>query len=135
MLDMISISRSNVVEVVSNFYERETEFHEQVVSYQTPVSTSKCCTLNDTDSCAKPSLNDANNTSKNINIFPSQDSESTILRHKVPSPVSPAKRKRSSDSKPNKKGKVKSKSEPSDSKQSTLTRFFKKVIPEILGGT
>ncbi|WVZ07015.1 hypothetical protein V8G54_020361 [Vigna mungo] len=135
MLDMISISGSNVVEAVSNFYERETEFHEQVISCQTPVSTSKCCTLNDTDSFAKPSLNNANNTSKNINIFPSQDSKSTILRHKVPSPVSPAKRKRSSDSKPNKKGKVKAKSEPSDSKQSTLTRFFKKVIPEIPGGT
>ncbi|XP_047153019.1 DNA ligase 6 isoform X1 [Vigna umbellata] len=135
MLDMISISGSNVVEAVSNFYERETEFHEQVISCQTPVSTSKCCTLNDTDSFAKPSLNNANNTSKNINIFPSQDSKSTILRHKVPSPVSPAKRKRSSDSKPNKKGKAKAKSEPSDSKQSTLTRFFKKVIPEIPGGT
>jgi len=135
MLDMISISGSNVVEAVSNFYERETEFHEQVISCQTPVSTSKCCTLNDTDSLAKPSLNNANSTRKNIDIFSSQDSKSTILRHKVPSPISPAKRKRSSDSKPNKKGKVKAKSEPSGSKQSTLTRFFRKVTPEIPGGT
>lgn len=135
MLDIISISGSNVVEAVSNFYERETEFHEQVISSQTPVSTSKCCTLNDTDSLVKPSLNNTHNTCKNADIFPSQDSKLTILRPKAPSPISPAKRKRSSDSKQNKKGKVKAKSEPSGSKQSTLTRFFSKVTPEMPGGT
>ncbi|CAJ1842765.1 unnamed protein product [Sphenostylis stenocarpa] len=139
MLDMISISGCNVIEAVSNFYERETEFHEQVISCQTPVSTSNFCASNDTDSLAKPSLNNTNNTCKNIDIFPSQGSKLAILRHKVPSPISPAKRKRSSDSKQNKKGKatakVKTKSEPSGSKQSTITRFFSKVIPEMSGGT
>ncbi|KAG4378181.1 hypothetical protein GLYMA_18G292900v4 [Glycine max] len=134
LLDLISISGSNVIEAVSNFYERETEFHEQVISCQTPVSTSKCCSLNGMDSLAKPCLN-TNNTGKNIDIFPSQDSKLTNLRHTVPSPISPAKRKRSTDSKQNKKAKVKAKSEPSGSKQATITRFFSKVIPEMPGGT
>lgn len=85
------------------------------------------------DSLAKPCLN-TNNTGKNIDIFPSQDSKLTNLRHTVPSPISPAKRKRSTDSKQNKKAKVKAKSEPSGSKQATITRFFSKLIPEMPGG-
>uniref|UniRef100_K7K7A2 DNA ligase ATP-dependent N-terminal domain-containing protein n=1 Tax=Glycine max TaxID=3847 RepID=K7K7A2_SOYBN len=124
---------SNVVEAVSNFYKRETEFHEQVISCQNPVSTPKGCSLN-TDSLAKPCLN-TNNTGKNINIFSSQDSKLNNLRHTVPSPISPAKRKRSSDSKQKKKKpKVKARSEPSGSKQATITRFFSKLIPEMPGG-
>ncbi|TKY64827.1 DNA ligase 1 [Spatholobus suberectus] len=134
VLDLISISGSNVVEAVSNFYERETEFHEQVNSCQTSVSTSKCCPLNDTDSLAKSCLN-TKNTGKNIDIFPSQDTKLTNLRHTVPSSISPAKRRRSSESKQNKKVKVKAKSESSGSKQSTITRFFSKVMPEMSGGT
>ncbi|KAG5079525.1 hypothetical protein JHK86_003590 [Glycine max] len=128
------ISGSNVVEAVSNFYKRETEFHEQVISCQNPVSTPKGCSLN-TDSLAKPCLN-TNNTGKNIDIFSSQDSKLNNLRHTVPSPISPAKRKRSSDSKQKKKKKpkVKARSEPSGSKQATITRFFSKLIPEMPGG-
>ncbi|KAK7394186.1 hypothetical protein VNO78_14707 [Psophocarpus tetragonolobus] len=127
LLDLISISGSNFVEAVSNFYEHETKYHDQVISCQTPV-------IDVADSPTKPCLN-TNNTCKNIDIFPSQDSKFTMLRRTVPTPISPAKRKRSSDSKQNKKSKVKAKSAPSDSKQSTITRFFSKVTPEMHGGT
>ncbi|XP_057436491.1 DNA ligase 6 isoform X2 [Lotus japonicus] len=133
VLDLISISGSNIVEAVSNFYERETEFHDQVNSSQTSVSTSKCCSSDDTDSLPKSCLN-TNSTPLNVDIFPSQDSKLTKLRNTVPSRISPAKRK-SSESKPNKKVKVKAKSESSGSKQSTITRFFGKVTPEVPGGT
>lgn len=142
VLDLISISGSNVVEAVSNFYERETEFHEQVNSCQTPVSASKCCdSSNDTDSLPKPcpSTKMSNHpnvvTHKSFDIFPSQDSKLANLRHTVPSRISPAKRKRGSESKPNKKVKVKAKSESSGSKQPTITKFFGKVMPEMPGGT
>ncbi|XP_029127986.1 DNA ligase 6 [Cajanus cajan] len=137
LLDLIGISGTNVVEAVSNFYERETEFHEQVNSCKAPVSTSKCCTLNDTDSLKKPCPN-TNDASKNINIFPSQDTTKiTNLKRTVPSPISPAKRKRSNESKQNKivKTKAKAKSEPSGAKQPTITRFFSKVMPEAPGST
>lgn len=134
LLDLINVSGVNVVEAVSNLYERETEFHEQLDSCQTPVSTSKCCSLNEADSPSKPCLY-TNNTSKNIDIFPSQETKSTKPRRVVPNPISPAKRKKGSESKQKKKAKAKAKSEPSDSKQFTITRFFSKVMPEIPGGT
>lgn len=126
VLDLISISGSNVVEAISNFYERETEFHQQAFSCQASVSLSNCCTLTDTDSPLKASLN-TNNTHISVDIFPSQDSKLANLRYTVPSRISPSKRKRSSESKANKKGKVKAKSESSGSKQPTITRFFSKV--------
>ncbi|KAK7295752.1 hypothetical protein RJT34_18664 [Clitoria ternatea] len=133
MLDLISISGSNVIEAVSNFYERETEFHEQVKSSQTPVTTPECCSPKDTGSLSKSCLNA--NTYKNVDIFPSQGSKLIKLKHTVPSPISPAKRKRNSESKPNKKVKARAKLESSGSKQFTITKFFNKVTLEIPGGT
>ncbi|XP_061338342.1 DNA ligase 6 isoform X2 [Gastrolobium bilobum] len=134
VLDLISISGSNVVEAVSNFYERETEFHQQVYSSQTSVSMSKCCSSSDTDSLSKTCIN-TNKTYSNVDIFPSQESKLTNLRHTVPNRFSPAKRKKSSESKPNKKVKARAKSESSGSKQPAITRFFSKVLPDMPGST
>lgn len=134
MLDLISFSGSNVVEAVSNFYERETEFHEQVKSDQISVSPSKCCSSNDTDPLSKSCLN-TNNTYRNVNIFPCQDSKLTNLRHTVSSHISPSKRKRGSESKSNKKVKVNAKTESCGSKQSTITKFFSKAMPVMRGCT
>ncbi|KAE9595182.1 hypothetical protein Lal_00009269 [Lupinus albus] len=150
LLDLISISGNNVVEAVSYFYERETEFHQQALSCQASVSLSKCCTLTKSDSPSKACLNTNNtpenvdispiqgsnclnikDTPKNVVIFSSQDSKSANLRHTaVPSCVSPAKKKRGSASKPSKKVKVKAKSESSSSKQFTITKFFSKALPK-----
>ena len=130
VLELISISGSNVVEAVSNFYERETEFHKQVFSCQTSASMAKCCSSSDTDSLSKTCLN-TNSTIRNVDVFPSQDSKLTNLRYTVPSQISPAKRNKSSESKPSKKVKVKAKSQSSGSKQSTITKFFSKVLPEM----
>ncbi|KAK2415254.1 DNA ligase [Trifolium repens] len=137
MLDLISISGSNIVEAVSNFFERETEFHEQVNSGQTSVPTPRCCSSNDasTSPISKSNLNDTNNTFKKCNIFPSQDSKMVNLRHPLPNQISPSKRKRSSETKSNKKVKVKAKSESSGSKQATITKFFSKAMPVMPGDT
>ncbi|OIW05496.1 hypothetical protein TanjilG_27626 [Lupinus angustifolius] len=150
LLDLISISENNIVEAVSYFYERETEFHQQALSCQASVALSKCCTLTESDSPSKACLNTNNdhnffdispiqgpiclntkNTPKNVVIFSSQDSKSANLRHTaVPSSISPAKKKRGSASKPSKKVKVKAKSESSSSKQFTITKFFSKALPK-----
>lgn len=127
VLELISNSGSNVVEAVSNFYECETEFHEQVFSGQASVATSTCLS-NDTDSLSKPPLV-KNNSCISVDISPSQTSKLSILRHSVPSRTPPAKRKRNSERKLNKKVKVNTKSESSGPKQSTLTKFFTKVLP------
>ncbi|MED6146118.1 hypothetical protein PIB30_031601 [Stylosanthes scabra] len=130
MLELISIAGSNVVEAVSKFYECETEFHKQAFSCQTS-SVSKCSSPNDIGSPSKAILN-SSSTTKNIDVFPSQGSTKlTNLKHTVPIQVSPAKRNKSSGSKANKKAKVKAKSQSqlSDSKQSTITNFFSKVLP------
>lgn len=129
VLDLINISGSNVVEAVSYFLERETEFHEQVNSGQSSVPTPKCCSSNDTSPISKSNIN-TNTTFKKLDIFPSPDSKFTTLRHTLPNHISPSKRKRRSESKPNKKVNVKAKSESSGSKQSTITKFFSKAMPK-----
>ncbi|CAK8542670.1 unnamed protein product [Lathyrus sativus] len=140
MLDLISISGSNIVEAVSNFFERETEFHEQVNSGQTSVPTPRCCPSNDSSPISKSNLNNTNSPLRNLDIFPSQvskltNSKLTKLRHALPNQISPSKRKRSSESRPNKKVKVQAKSESSGSKQATITKFFSKAMPKIPGDT
>jgi DNA ligase-1 len=137
MLDLISISGSNIVEAVSNFFEREIEFHEQVNLGQTSVPAPRCCSSNDTSTSpiSKSNHNDTNNTSKKCDIFPSQDSKMVNLRHPLPNQISPSKRKRSSETKSNKKVKVKAKSESSGSKQATITKFFSKAMSVMPGDT
>lgn len=151
MLDLISISGSNVVEAVSNFFERETEFHEQVNSSQTPVPTHRSCSSNDTSPLSKSNLksfssndaspfsksnlNNTNSTTKKLDLFRSQESKLTNLRKALSNQISPSKRKKGSESKSNKKVKVKAKSESSGSKQATITKFFGKAMPVMPGDT
>lgn len=127
VLELLSNSKSNVVEAVSNFYERETEFHEQVFSCETSISTPSC--LSNSDSPLKPPVV-TDDTCRTVDTFPSQDSKLSIPRHSVTSSILPAKRKRNSERKTNKKVKVNAKSESSGPKQSTITKFFTKVLPE-----
>ncbi|KAF7822283.1 DNA ligase 6 isoform X2 [Senna tora] len=131
VLELISNSGSNVVEAISNFYERETEFHEEVFSCQTSVSASAC--LSNSDSLSKPPVAPVvtDNTCKSVDIFPSQNSKLSTQRHSVASSVLPAKRKRNSERKINKKVKVDAKSDSSGPKQSTITKFFTKVLPGV----
>ncbi|XP_054810637.1 DNA ligase 6-like isoform X2 [Prosopis cineraria] len=132
VLELISNARGNVVEAVSDFYERETDFHDQVFSCQTSdsVSSSKCLS-NDNDLLSKPPVV-SSKTCMNVDILPSQDFKLSTLRHTVASNISPAKRKRNSERKLTKKVRVNAKSESSGPKQSSITKFFTKILPDII---
>ncbi|KAJ7975786.1 DNA ligase [Quillaja saponaria] len=132
IVDLISSSGWNIVEAVSNFYECETEFHMQVFSCQTLVSTSQSqsCSVDNSLSLPKPSVV-TKTPEKNVDICPTQDSKSPNLRYTVKSSTSAAKRKRNSVNKPNKKMKKNSKLESSGSKQPTITRFFGKLMSDV----
>ncbi|KAI9085587.1 hypothetical protein K1719_032430 [Acacia pycnantha] len=129
VLELISDARGNVVEAVSNFYERETEFHDQVFSCQTSVSASTCLS-NDSDFLSKPPAV-SSKTCMSVDISPSQNFKLSTPRNSVASSISPAKRKRNSKRRLNNKVKVHTKSESSGSRQSMITKFFTKAMPDI----
>ncbi|KAJ0042140.1 hypothetical protein Pint_18689 [Pistacia integerrima] len=103
MLDLISNSGKNIVDAVSNFYEHETEFYEQILLRAFP----------------QPSV--SNLLGKGF--------KSPNAKQSIKSSVSPGKRKKSITSKPNKKVKKTSKIESSGPRQSTITSFFNKRLP------
>uniref|UniRef100_A0A9I9CY62 DNA ligase n=1 Tax=Cucumis melo TaxID=3656 RepID=A0A9I9CY62_CUCME len=126
ILDLISSSGRNVVDAVSNFYERETEFYEHVSTL--------------TDICPKyPSkISDSPFT------FPATDNKKVVILGKVDtssghaskssSPrgtaktkTSPGKRKRNFQDKPKNKSRKNLSLHSGGSKQSTITKFFRKA--------
>ncbi|XP_028785526.1 DNA ligase 6-like isoform X2 [Neltuma alba] len=129
VLELISNARGNVVEAVSSFFERETEFHDQVFSCQTSVSASTC--LSDGSDLLSIAPVVSSKTCLSVDISPSQDFKLSAPRNSVASSISPAKRKRNSERKLNKKVKVHTKSESSGPKQSRITKFFTKALPDI----
>ncbi|KAK3218320.1 hypothetical protein Dsin_012290 [Dipteronia sinensis] len=168
MLDLINSSGRNIVDAVSNFYERETEFHEQVSACSTSVSTSQTSLLKDYASALKPnsvkgfacgtvgtvslsqnyksiSLNESAsalklNSVKSIphesvsSISLSQNYKSPNTKPSIKSSISPGKRKKNTNNRPKKKVKVSSKMETGGSKQSTITKFFNKILPNMSQG-
>ncbi|KAF3443459.1 hypothetical protein FNV43_RR13141 [Rhamnella rubrinervis] len=54
MLDLIGSSGRDIVEAVSTFYERETEFHEQVSGCKASTSTSQISSLDECATLLKP---------------------------------------------------------------------------------
>lgn len=117
ILDLISNWGTNIVEAVSSFYERETEFYEQINARNTSTS--------------KESKEDQHHE-----VPQHKDSKSPYTRNLIESPnkrsstnitVSPGKQKSNVDNKPNKKKRTTSKIESSGSKQSTITSFFGKA--------
>ncbi|KAK1556406.1 hypothetical protein Q3G72_004547 [Acer saccharum] len=168
MLDLINSSGRNIVDVVSNFYERETEFHEQFSACSTSVSTSQTSLLKDSASALKlnsvkgftcgivgtvslsqdyksNSLNESafalkRNSVKSIpresmsSISLSQNYKSPNTKRSIKSSISPGKRKKNTNNKPKKKVKVSLKMETGGSKQSTITKFFNKILPSMSQG-
>ncbi|KAF3444323.1 hypothetical protein FNV43_RR14013 [Rhamnella rubrinervis] len=94
MLDLIGSSGRDIVEAVSTFYERETEFHEQVSGCKASTSTSQISSLDECATLLKPN---------NIESVPYV---------KIGIPLSAE----------------------SGSKQSTVTRFFNKVLSDVSQG-
>ncbi|KAK9271968.1 hypothetical protein L1049_002335 [Liquidambar formosana] len=133
LLDLLSSSGRNVVEAVSNFFERETEFHEQVIACTTSVSTSQPISLNDSALVSK--LGSVNSSPHGSVELPRiEDHKSPNKMHSIKSIVSPGKRKKTPENKPNKKVKINSILESSGSKQSTITRFFGKLVTNVSQG-
>lgn len=139
ILELISCSGRNVVEAVSNFYERETEFYEQAAPIcVTPISISQSCSFNNSESGSQsepPLLTShagflKSSQSSKGGIYLSQGRKAPTMKLSTKSSVSPGKRKKTNPSKPNKKVKSNSKLDPSGPKQSTITRFFTKVLPD-----
>ncbi|KAL7190750.1 hypothetical protein ACSBR2_022933 [Camellia fascicularis] len=148
MLDLLSGSGGNIVEAVSNFYERETEFHEQVVTFASSASTMQTNPLNESASLAKPCS--VNSPPRNANVSLGQIFKSPSMRNVTKSSPSPGKKRRNVDNKPNKKARrnsslesSNSKQQPnkkarrnsslesSNSKQPTITSFFTKLAPKV----
>lgn len=127
MLDLLSCSDGNVIEAVSNFYERETEFREQVIGHTNSVCTSQTSSLNDSVSLSK--LGSVGSSPQKMeDIHGSQSYSLLNIRSSMKSSsLSSGKRKKNLDKKSIKKGKVGSKPESGGSKQSTITRFFSKI--------
>ncbi|KAL5571330.1 hypothetical protein UlMin_020927 [Ulmus minor] len=128
MLHLIGSSGRDIVEAVSTFYDRETEFHEQVFTCSTSNSTSQINPSNDSPSVLE-SASVKISPFRKTDISSSQDDKFAIPRLSLKSSASPGKRKRNVANKQSRKVKSKSKSETLDSKQSTITKFFSKVLP------
>ncbi|OVA08141.1 DNA repair metallo-beta-lactamase [Macleaya cordata] len=128
ILDLLTRSGGNIVEAVSDFYERETEYQEQAVACRNSSDISQKSSLS--VSASLPELVPDKGTSHgSLRSTLSQEKKSPIIKHSVKTTVSPRKRGSALQSKPNKKGKSSSKLEPIGSKQSTITKFFSKLSP------
>ncbi|XP_022771969.1 DNA ligase 6 isoform X3 [Durio zibethinus] len=129
ILDLISSSGWNIVEAVSNFYEREIELYEQVSAFGTSDSTSLARSPNKSVSL----LNSGpfrSSKRESVSIRLSEASKSPSLKLSVQSSISPGKRKKNTENKLNKKLKSNSKLESSGSKQPTITSFFSKLLAD-----
>ncbi|KAK4416448.1 DNA ligase 6 [Sesamum alatum] len=129
MLDLLSGSGGNVVEAVSNFYEHETEFHEQVLPSEPASFTSLGSSEN------QPALPFESHFVKGINcsedISSSQNFKFSSSVNIKKSGVSPGKRKRNLDSKTKKRARADSTGNSSDLKQYRITKFFNKKMPVV----
>ncbi|XP_013588651.1 PREDICTED: DNA ligase 1 isoform X2 [Brassica oleracea var. oleracea] len=124
MLDLIKKHAGNPVDIVSNFYECEAEFYKQ-----SSISTSSLenhAVLVDDDGTDSQPIS-AKSTSSDCQASP----KGFALPRKVgltKGVVSPGKRSKSISNKSNKKAKKDPKSRPVGPGQSTITKFFDKVL-------
>lgn len=136
MLDLIGSSDGDIVQAVSTFYECETQFHEQVFGDTMSTSTSQVSLLGE---CAPLLAPD------NVESVPYLKSGIPLSerseRYKSHNPGNSPKnavpsggKRRNVENKQSRKVKLKSKLEASGSKQSTITRFFSKVLPDVSQG-
>ncbi|WZZ68130.1 hypothetical protein YC2023_079500 [Brassica napus] len=124
MLDLMNKHAGNPVDIVSNFYECEAEFYKQ--SFLATSSLENQAVLIDDDGIdlqpnpAKSTLSDCQASQKGF-ALPSKVGLTEGI-------VSPGKRSRSIGNKSNKKAKKDPKSRPVGPGQSTITKFFNKVL-------
>ncbi|KAA8530607.1 hypothetical protein F0562_005316 [Nyssa sinensis] len=122
MLELLSNSGGNIVEAVSNFYEHETEFHEQAIGCTTQTSSPNA-------SASVPKSFSGESPLRKVDIPLSQSNTSPNMGHLVKRIISPSKKRRNIDNKLKKKARINSSLESSGPKQYTITRFFSKLVP------
>ncbi|XP_010248167.1 PREDICTED: DNA ligase 6-like [Nelumbo nucifera] len=137
MLDLLKHTKGNIVEAMSEFYERETELREQLTaSNRSTTSQLNLSTISYTSlACISSSLPEMGSVKEHfIGIMKNslvQDKKLSNMRRSIKSTVSPRKKATGVENKSNKKAKLGSFSEScrSDSKQYTITKFFSKIVP------
>ncbi|XP_021737417.1 DNA ligase 6-like isoform X2 [Chenopodium quinoa] len=121
MLELIKTYGRNIVDAVSHFYEHETEFYEQIVKlFPSSLSNLESQSTTFHNPCS------VDNSLQTLVKSPNQKAKFLPLKQSVASSVSPGKRKKNSENKKSKKGKINSNLESGGIKQSTITKFFSK---------
>ncbi|XP_056162861.1 DNA ligase 6 isoform X5 [Syzygium oleosum] len=129
MIGLINSTGRNLVDAVSNFYEKETEFYQQVSAYAS-ASSLRASVMGSGDVHSSPSAPDSEKGSAcgTRSTF-SKDYKLSTVQLTMTS-KSPGKKKRNVSSSPKKKQKsAPKKLESSGSGQSRITRFFTKSVP------
>ncbi|XP_027153946.1 DNA ligase 6 [Coffea eugenioides] len=152
MLDLLNSSGRNVVEAVSQFYEHETEFYEQVASNIS--SACKSPSNSELVECKLPAKSTEGLFASSAklsgvesglpykccpdNMLSKTQDISFRERLKLPRTInpsksgsSPGKRKRTPENKTSKKAKRKTIPESNGPKQHTITKFFQKLVPSV----
>ncbi|RWR93909.1 DNA repair metallo-beta-lactamase [Cinnamomum micranthum f. kanehirae] len=126
MMDLLANSGGDIVEAVSDFYERETELREQASDCAVSVSGAQTSSINGSASLSDIQFSDGASYVKDIL---SQDKKSPNTSPSVKNTVSPRKRSTGLANKQKKKAKTCSTLQSSGCKQSTITKFFSKLEP------
>ncbi|KAI8541902.1 hypothetical protein RHMOL_Rhmol08G0097000 [Rhododendron molle] len=129
MIDLLSSSGGNIVDAVSNFYERELEFHDQIIPCASADCALQTSPLNKSASPAKPCF--VNNPLGNVVASLDKKLKSPSTKNLTKSSNSTGKKRRNVDNKPNKKARSNSSLESTTQKQSTITSFFTKRGPYV----
>lgn len=128
ILDLLGTSGGNVVEAVSNFFEHETEFHEQVL----PGILVSCAPQGSSENQpASPIVSIPVKIDHSETVSLSQSFKLSGAKNIKKSAKSPVKRKRNLDGKGTKKARANSTRNSTDSKQHTITKFFNKKLPVV----
>lgn len=128
ILDLLRSSGGNVVEAVSNFFEHETEFHEQV----RPGILVSCASDGGSENQPASPIKSIVKTNNSETVSLSQSFRlSSSQNLKKSATNSPGKRKRNLGSKGTKKARVGLTQKVNDSKQHTITKFFNKKRPVV----
>ncbi|KAF5180932.1 Dna ligase [Thalictrum thalictroides] len=127
ILDLLTKSGGNIVEAASEFYEYETEFHEQVNSTNPP--TALIVTTPQSNSAVLSKSPVKCITHQGLKNFISQDKKLPSIKHSVKGTLTPKKRGSQSDRMSKKKVKPNSVRESAGSKQPAITKFFSKLVP------
>lgn len=131
ILDLLGSSCGNVVEAVSNFFEHETEFHEQVL----PGVLVSCASDGGSENQLASPIKSIVKTNHSETFPLSRSFKLSSSKNTKKSANTPGKRKRNLDSKETKKARVDLTRKGNDSRQHTITKFFNKKTPVVSGDT